>query len=135
MLRAVIILFITSGTISYLFANDPKSFLGWMFCLSFLQVILYNVWNTILNVINEKNQIDILREYSKQGCNVKCPCDKAIDNFIPIRLNEDNSYRCLDCNKNVRVDLEIKTFLQTEPVKLDKSEAYNIVYKENGDAV
>jgi hypothetical protein len=135
MLRAVIILFITSGTVSYLFSTDVKSFLGWMICLSFLQIIFYNVWNTVLNVINEKNQIDILKEYSKQGCNVKCPCDKAIDNFIPIRLNEDNSYRCLDCNKNVRVDLEVKTFLQTEPVKLEKSEAYNIIYKENGEPI
>ena len=135
MLRGVIVLLLISGTISFLFANDIKTFLGWLFCLSMLQIIFYNIWNTILNIINEKNQIDILREYSKQGCNVKCPCDKAIDNFIPIRLNEDNSYKCLDCNKNVRVDVDIKTFLQTEPVKLEKSEAFNIIYKENGDVV
>lgn len=67
----------------------------------------------------DKLMVDKINAYSKQGMEVTCPCYKESKMFIPIRLNGVNDYKCLECSKNVSVNLEAKTFLVTEPVDGD----------------
>lgn len=79
----------------------------------------------------EKLLNDRISEYSKQGVEVTCPCARAAKHFVPVQLNTDNSYKCLDCTKNIVVDVEVKTFLETTPMDLEKtSAALDVVYDQ-----
>ena len=64
--------------------------------------------------------IQKLKEYSKQGVEITCPCYMENKAFIPIRLNEINDYKCLECGKNVSVKVDVKSFLATEPIDGDQ---------------
>lgn len=55
-------------------------------------------------------------ELSKQGAEVICPCDRNIKCFVPIILNEYNSYNCPGCKKDIHVMINYKTALVTTPV-------------------
>ena len=50
---------------------------------------------------------------------VTCPCDKKVQTTIPIEMNSDNSYICGQCDKRIRVLLETKTVLKTDPILVD----------------
>lgn len=75
-----------------------------------------------MKYLAEKLTNERISEYSKQGMETTCPCYKNKKVFIPIRLDTDNSYKCIDCDKNVSVKVDVKTFLATEIIDLDQSE-------------
>lgn len=94
-----------------------------------IQVVSYNIYQQVVYFIGQKLLNDRISEYSKQGLEVVCPCSRAVRSFIPIQLDADNSYKCLECTKNVAVNIEVKTFLETQPVDLEKSnDTLNKVY-------
>ncbi len=62
---------------------------------------------------------------------VNCPCHLNIPMFVPIILNQNNSFKCGECKKNVSVDVLAKTFLETEIIDLDVADAALVeVYKK-----
>lgn len=69
----------------------------------------------------EEEKLVVAREaeLSKQGTTVVCPCDKNVQCFIPIKLNEHNEYTCPGCNKLVNVHVNYKTAIATIPVVED----------------
>lgn len=69
----------------------------------------------------EEEKLVIAREaeLSKQGATVVCPCDKNVQCFVPIRLNEHNDYTCPGCNKLVNIHVNFKTAIATIPVVED----------------
>lgn len=105
------------------FSNSAWSFARWFVIASALQVAAYNAYRTWVELAAQKITNDRIKEYTKQGVEVVCPCARAVKNLIPIQLNTDNSYKCLDCNKNVAVKVDVQTFLETQPIDLDKSSA------------
>lgn len=58
-------------------------------------------------------------EMKKITVDVVCPCDKKVQTTIPIEMNSDNSYICGQCDKKIRVLLEAKTVLKTDPILTD----------------
>lgn len=66
----------------------------------------------------EEERLIIAREaeLSKQGTTVTCPCDRGVQCFIPIKLNEPNEYSCPGCKKQVNVHINYKTAIATIPV-------------------
>jgi len=65
---------------------------------------------------NKKLENERLKELSFQSLEVTCPCFKQIKQIIPIRLNTDIKYKCLECNKTVSVLITPETAVVTEPI-------------------
>lgn len=86
----------------------------------FSQIVIYNVYITLLNsyivLKNKQLENERIKEFSYQGLEVSCPCSKKHRDFVPIRLNEVNMYRCGECDKSVSVYINTETALQTEPI-------------------
>jgi hypothetical protein len=122
-MRSLGLLFALSAVIAATFSDSVWSFVRWFMLSAAAQIICYNVYRQIVLLIVKKIANDKLKEYSKQGVEVICPCARAVKNLIPIQLNTDNSYKCLDCNKNVTVKVDVQTFIETQPIDIDKSTA------------
>ena len=69
-----------------------------------------------------KLQVEKLKEFSKQGMEVKCPCYLEKKMFVPIDLNGVNVFDCKECDKSISVELNAKTFMQTDMIDLDKAD-------------
>lgn len=132
--RSLLVLITLSSCVAFAFSADAWGFARVFAVASIVQIVLYNIYRQIVVLFMEKITNDRISEYTKQGVEVTCPCSRAIKNLIPIQLNTDNSYKCLDCARNVTVNVEVKTFLETQPVDLDKSTAaFDAVYTEVTD--
>jgi DNA-directed RNA polymerase subunit RPC12/RpoP len=85
-----------------------------------IQFIAHNVYVSILDTYvalrNKKLENERIKEFSHQGLEVTCPCSKKRVDFVPIRLNEANSYKCNECEKTVSVYINADTALQTDPI-------------------
>lgn len=127
--KSIITLTVLSTAASFMFSSERFSFWKAFVVSTVAQVILYKIYTTIVELFAEKLMNDRISEYSKQGTEVTCPCARAIKHFIPVQLNTNNSYKCLDCTKNIAVEVEVKTFLETVPMDLEKtSAAFDVVY-------
>jgi hypothetical protein len=110
------------------------SILGGLFCLNFG----FNFWITTLfffilqfigfyfygehvkrrnAIIEAELEMIAAAELAKITADVVCPCDKKVQNIIPIEMNVDNSYTCSQCNKRIGVIVDVKTTLKTEPLE------------------
>ena len=98
---------------------------GVRFWLSFVlatlvQIIVYNIFRAILDAVvvlkDKKLENERIKEFSYQGLEVTCPCNKKHIDFVPIRLNTPNMYRCGECDKSVSIYINAETALQTEPI-------------------
>lgn len=67
-------------------------------------------------------QVEKIKEFSKQGMEVKCPCYLEKSMFVPINLNDANIINCKECDKSISVDITAKTFMQTDMIDLDKAD-------------
>jgi len=84
------------------------------------QIIIRNMFVTVLDTIvqlkDKKLENERIKEFSYQGLEVACPCTKKHIDFVPIRLNTPNMYKCTGCNKPVSVFINTETAIQTEPI-------------------
>jgi len=85
-----------------------------------IQYTLYNAYvygfDTITALRLKKLEVDRLKQLSLQGTEVTCPCSQQTKEFVPIRLNKPNYYRCKACKKTVGVFTSVETALVTEPL-------------------
>jgi hypothetical protein len=42
-----------------------------------------------------------------------------VEQIVPIRMDEPNFYKCLNCEKNISVNLQATTALMTEIINID----------------
>jgi hypothetical protein len=61
-------------------------------------------------------ELQAASELKKITADVTCPCDRKVQTTIPIDMNSDNSYICGQCSKKVKVLIDVKTVLKTDPV-------------------
>lgn len=138
MIRKLFVSLLTLASISTLtalpFSSDYISFAKIFLCASIAQIICYNLYKKYLEINLERIKNERIREYSKQGLDIKCPCHLNIPMFVPITLNQKNSFKCGECKKNVSVDITAKAFLETEIIDLDVADAAFVeVYKKIQD--
>lgn len=85
------------------------------------QYVLFYIIGNIIDFLGEikLKQIEVLKlaEYSKQGMEVECPCYKKVKEFVPIVLNQKNTYKCSDCGKTNSVIIHADTASLTEPIQ------------------
>jgi hypothetical protein len=130
MIKPILILSVISTSLSLVFSNDLYSFIKYFIFFDILQVIIYNVYKNVVELFAVKLQNEKIKELSKQGMELKCPCYLEKGMFLPISLDGPNLFNCLECKKNIIVDVTAKTFLQTEMIDLEKADenfikAYN----------
>ena len=96
------------------------SALGFFVALQFIGFYFYrDLTEKRLAVEAERLTIAREAELSKQGAVVACPCDRAVQTFVPIILNEKNDYLCPGCKKQVNIHVNLKTAIATIPVVAD----------------
>lgn len=134
-LKPILLLSVISTSVSLLFSNNILSFSKIFIATSLAQILLYNLYVSIMQLFAEKIKNERMKEYSKQGMEITCPCYLEKKMLIPIDLNGDNTFKCFECQKNVSVNVTAKAFMQTEMVDLDKAdsaflEAYNKIQEK-----
>lgn len=128
---SVTVLSVISACAGLMWSDNLMGFARAFVVASIAQIIAYSIYKRIVILMAEKLKNERIKEFSKQGMEITCPCSRAIKTFIPIRLDVDNSYKCLDCSKYVAVNVDVKTFLSTEPINIDKSNAaLDLVYNQ-----
>lgn len=133
-LKPIGILFLVSSSVSLVFSNDVYKFLKIFFVVSILQIILYEIYKKILFIFAEKLKNERIKEFSKQGMEVKCPCYLEKNMFVPIQLDKSNEFKCLECNKKITVEITAKTFTKTDIIDLDNADAALVeIYKKIQD--
>jgi transposase-like protein len=104
------------------------------FFVSIIQIIGYEIYKKIVEIFVEKIKNDRIKEYSKQGLDVTCPCNLEKKMFVPIELNAVNSFNCIECKKDFTVNITTKTFTKTDMVDLDNADAALVeIYKKLQD--
>ena len=130
-LKPLLLTLVLSSSVSLLIAGDLYSFLKYFFVVTVLQIILYNAYKTVVSLFAEKIKNERIKEFSKQGLEVTCPCYLSKKMFVPIELGADNSFNCLECKKDVSVEVKASTFMKTDMINLDQTESDLIkAYKE-----
>ena len=92
MLKPIILLSLVSILLSFIFADTVLGYCKYFLFFSILQILFYNIYKNILEFIAMRLQIEKIKEFSKQGMEVKCPCYLEKKMFLPINLNLCNFY-------------------------------------------
>lgn len=82
-------------------------------------MLLNNHYKFIAAVEMEQQLTQRIADSAKQTLKLKCPCTKSIEQLVPIRLDDINVYKCLNCDKGINVNLTAKTALITEIIDID----------------
>lgn len=123
LLKPILELTLLSTLFSLIFSNDYISFAKYFFVFSVAQLIIYNIYKAILFVIAERIKNERIKEYSKQGMEISCPCYMEKKMLLPLELNGLNTFNCIECKKDFTVDITARAFLQTETIDLEKADA------------
>lgn len=122
MLKPIIILCVISTVSSLLFYNTLLDFIKGFILATLIQIIFYNVYKNVIEFLAVRLQVEKLKEFSKQGMEIKCPCYMEKKMFVPIDLNNTNTFNCKECDKSVSVEVSTRTFMQTDMIDLDKAD-------------
>jgi len=122
MLKPILILCVISTVSSLIFSNNILDFLKGFVLASLIQIIVYNVYKNIIEYLAIRLQVEKIKEFSKQGMEIKCPCYLEKKMFVPIDLNGPNIFDCKECDKSISVDITAKSFMQTDMIDLDKAD-------------
>lgn len=122
MLKPIIILCVISTVSSLLFYNTLLDFIKGFILATLIQIIFYNVYKNVIEFLAVRIQVEKLKEFSKQGMEIKCPCYMEKKMFVPIDLNNTNTFNCKECDKSVSVEVSTRTFMQTDMIDLDKAD-------------
>jgi hypothetical protein len=121
-LKPILITTLISSSIAFLYSSDLLTFTKYFFFVTITQIILYNIYKNLIELFTEKIKNERIKEFTKQGIEISCPCYLNKKMFVPIELGVDNSFNCLECKKDVSVEINTKTFLKTEMIDLDVAE-------------
>lgn len=129
-LRPLLILFLVSASISGCFFLLGFPFWPVFGLSSIFQIFGYNLFN---KWVKQKAEIEFesitnerIKEFSKMGLDSTCPNENCGHKaFVPIRLDEENIYKCPKCNNLIKVLIGAKSFLTTTPLDEDPFKNFN----------
>jgi len=116
-------LMIVSSSFALPFSSNVTSFFKYFFCFTIIQIVGYNIYRKYIEIKLENIKNERIKEFSKQGLELKCPCHLNKTMFVPITLNQDNSFKCGECSKNVSVEVNARAFLETDIINLESADA------------
>ena len=123
LLRSLGITFGVSIILSFGLSFFVGNFLAWFLILTVVQFLVFYVVGEIVKKNNNKKLLEITLKQqelkSQQSLTVVCPCDRRVESTVTVKLNEDNTYVCQGCNKNIGIQIEAKTALLTTPLSVN----------------
>lgn len=118
-LRSVILTGLISGSIAAVFLK--YGFWEVFTIATAVQIVIFVIVNTVRDYKFRQVELERTKSLEKQGLGVECPCYKKIQQFVPVTLNEGNSYICDECDKRINVELTATTAMATIPMNLEQS--------------
>ena len=129
MVVAIIIAATCYYTLGYNYINT-------FICSILIQIVIFYIWNSILSFIMrvnlEKQETIRIEQYEKQGVEVNCAHCNAL-NFIPVSINDDNNFNCVQCEKTNAVYIDV-TVAQKSDIPDKANLSVNSYIKEKVDA-
>jgi len=118
-LSQLIPLIVGSILISVVLSHWGVSYIaGGLFGIA-IQFLGYYAFKNILTAIvalkNKQLENERISALTYQGLEVVCPCFKQVKEFVPIKLNTTNYYKCSECKKTIGVVITPETAVVTEP--------------------
>lgn len=127
-----------------LFITFAISLLGGLFLLNFgfnffvsfffifiLQFVVFYFYGDYIKRKNAAIQAELelkaASELKRITADVTCPCDNKVKTTIPIEMNSENVYICGQCDKKIKIILDVKTALKTDPIIEDPLENPDVV--------
>jgi hypothetical protein len=104
-------------------SQDIIGFWQGFFGVTLLQIIVGSATNQMSKVKTslemESQLTQRIKDAAKQTLSLKCPCTNMVEQIVPIRLDEPNFYKCINCEKNISVNLQASTALMTDIINID----------------
>lgn len=110
---------------------------GKVFVLAFItQIICFYIWNSLVQAILTyritQEQTKQAEYFTQQGAEVSCAYCSAV-NFIPVSMEQDNSFACESCEKENSVYIDITVAQKTDIID-KQSLTVNSFIKDKADA-
>lgn len=106
--------------------NTPLGFLGGFGLSLVLHFVVGGLFNTYLQYRSDKEfeQIanDRIAEINKQSLRLACPCERSIEQTVPLFFNRANNYTCAMCEKLIHCSVSVKTTLPTQAIDLEAAQ-------------
>ena len=129
LIRPLAILIVVSSSIAFFLLQFNINF--WATFLA-ATVGQFAVWEIVRYIIKVKTatkaaemEIQILEELGKQTINVPCAACRKV-NLVPIRLDINNSFDCIECGKENAVYIEVESAQVTTPLGENSSESIKV---------
>ena len=123
----VTIIVTTMVTVVLYFTGLPlvKTFTITLISLFILGFLSGQISETIAAINNKKLENDRLAEFAKQGVSIECAYCGSI-NFVPIRFDRKNEFKCISCNKSNAVYIDILSTRTTTPLQMNPMQIQTI---------
>ena len=118
-LKSLGITFIVSGSLAYFLTHFNISFWKTFILATVIQVVVWNIVNysTQIRAALRNKELDekILADFAKQIVTVPCAYCK-VPNAVPVRLDTNNQFDCIDCYKTNTVYIDVESAQVTVPI-------------------
>ena len=121
-IRSLILLIIISssvGGISYFFDPSLLTFTKYFVLTTGLQIIFFFLYNNVLRYIArlnlEKESLQLAQLAEKNKIFIECQGCKST-NSVDIDLTQENSFKCINCGAENKINIEFTTILPTNPI-------------------
>lgn len=141
MIRSILVSLAVTSLMSLLCSVLFSNVFGYSFVKCVLvafvgQIVGYYIWSSFLTAITrtriEQEQTKQVELFSQQGVDVSCAyCNTT--NFIPIRMDDVNQFKCESCDKPNSVYIDVTVAQQTTPLNRESLKV-NLHNKEKQDA-
>lgn len=119
-IKQLLLLIITAGLIGYILHFFGINYIAGTLIGIIIQYGAYNAFaygiETYATLRARKLENERIKELTYQGIDVTCPCSRQVKEFVPVRFNAPNYYKCKVCTKTVGVFVAAETALVTEPI-------------------
>lgn len=122
-LKSFLITVSVSVIFGYVASTIVGNFIAWAAAFTVSQFIIFYVVGEYIKIKNNRKIIEVETKrqeiLAQQSIDVVCPCDRAIPTNLSVKLDRQNSYTCLGCNKQIGIQIQAKTYLLTTPVSVN----------------
>ena len=132
-IRSLSITFIVASLVGLVFWSIGEDFVKPFVLTIILQFVVFWIFNTcsgyIYNLKLAEIQITREAEFTKQGIEVGCAYCRTV-NFIPIRFDDDNDFKCTSCDKANAVYIGVTVTQKTTPLNINSISVNTIDHGE-----
>ncbi len=132
-IRSLLIVAVVSSTVAGIFYLLDYSFINVFLITSVSQLILGFAVSTIrdayININQKRLETEQIKHFARQGAELQCAfCNTRV--FAPIRLDEDNEFKCPSCENLNSVYVNITVARSTHPLDANPLTTFSIVDEE-----